>query len=91
MPANSGYIYFWRDSDGVGRIRVCEGSFAGFDMTNSNVPFEQQDCDAALRKRLNGININRPRVCPPPNDALSVKFNFTLRNGVIFATDLSAI
>jgi hypothetical protein len=86
MPTGTGYIYFWRAADGVGRIRVCSGSFADL-----NVPFEQQDCDAALQATLSGMNINRPRECPPPAGALRVRFGFIIRDGAMFATNIVAI
>ena len=85
MPSGTGYIYFWRAADSAGRIRVCSGSFSGL-----NVPFLQQDCDAALQAALSGININRPRECPPPADALRVRFGLVIRDGAMFATDISA-
>ena len=87
MPASStGYIYFWRAFDAVGRIRVCSGSFAEL-----NVPFEQSDCDGALQKKLSTMNINRSRECPPPQGALRVSFGFTIRAGAMFATGISEI
>jgi hypothetical protein len=80
----TGYIYHWRTNDGVGRIRVCTGSF-----TNLNVPFSVEDCDAALRKVLKDGNISRPRECPPPADALRVRFSLEVRNGALTATNIS--
>ena len=83
--ASRGYIYHWRTNDGVGRIRVCSGSFADL-----NVPFDGEECDTALRKTLNGQNISKERVCPPPDNVLLVKFDLTVADGDLTATNISA-
>lgn len=80
----TGYIYHWRNADGVGRIRVCTGSF-----TDLNAPFSSEDCDAALRKVLQEGNINRPRECPPPAGALRVRFSLQVSGGTLAATNIS--
>lgn len=83
--ASKGYIYHWRTNDGVGRIRVCSGSFADL-----NVPFDGQDCDAPLRKTLKDQNISKERVCPPPDDVLLVTFDLTVQEGDLTATNISS-
>ncbi len=80
----SGYIYFWRIQDGNGRIRVCQGAFAGL-----NVPFALADCDAALQTELSQKNINQPRQCPPPSNALLVNCDLVIREGVLVAVNVS--
>jgi hypothetical protein len=84
--ASRGYIYHWRTNDGLGRIRVCSGSFADL-----NVPFAGEDCEATLKKKLDGQNISRERVCPPPNDVLLVKFDLTVQDGDLTATNISLV
>jgi hypothetical protein len=80
----SGYIYFWRVQDGNGRIRVCQGDFAGL-----NVAFALADCDAALQADLALKGINQPRQCPPPDNALLVSFGFAIREGDVVAVNVS--
>ena len=80
----SGYIYFWRMLDGNGRIRVCQGNFAGL-----NVPFALADCDAALQLELAQKGINQPRQCPPPDNALLVNCGFAIREGDVVAMNVS--
>ena len=82
--ANRGYIYHWRISDGVGRIRVCTGDFS-----NLNVPFDAQECDAELKKILNEQNISKDRVCPPPDNVLLVSFDLTVQEGDLVASNIS--
>ena len=82
--ASRGYIYRWRTNDDVGRIRVCSGNFADL-----NVPFEGEECDAALKKKLDGQNITKERVCPPPDDVLLVTFDLTVQDGDLAATNIS--
>ena len=81
---DSGYIYHWRINDGVGRIRVCSGSFSDL-----NVPFALEECDKPLKKILNEQNISKDRVCPPPDDVLLVSFDLTVEEGSLVAQDIS--
>jgi hypothetical protein len=79
-----GYIYFWRVQGGNGRIRVCQGDFAGL-----NVAFALTDCNATLQKELAEKGINQPRQCPPPDNALPVNFGFAIREGNVVAVNVS--
>jgi hypothetical protein len=83
--SDKGYIYFWRNSDVVGKIRICNGNFSGL-----NVGFSLEDCDASLQSRLQASNINGVRVCPPPNGSLCITCSFGVSSsGNYVATNIS--
>jgi hypothetical protein len=82
--SGSGYIYFWRKDDEAGNIRICKGNFAGL-----NVAFAFAECSKSLQKILRQININKKRECPPPSDALVVKFDLAVDAGDMIATNIS--
>ncbi|MEK7832520.1 MAG: hypothetical protein AAB401_15620 [Acidobacteriota bacterium] len=84
--SGKGYIFFWRNLDGKGRIRACQGSFAGLEP-----PFTLSDCDASLQLELALINIQQSKQCPPPPNSLRVQFDFGVSNGQLVAINVSKI
>lgn len=83
--ANKGYIYFWRNSDAAGKIRICSGNFS-----NLNVGFSISDCSKGLQTKLKGNNLNQTRTCPPPVGSLCVTCDFGVStSGDFIATNIS--
>jgi len=82
--SGKGYIFFWRNQDAKGRIRVCQGAFPGLEP-----PFTLNDCDASLQLVLAEINIQQSKQCPPPPNVLRVKFDFGVDGGQVIAINVS--
>ena len=74
MPSGTGYIVDWFVEDVGGIIHVCDGD----NLVGDDVAFPFDECSNELKSILEEGSIHEAVKCPPPDGALSVKFDFDL-------------
>ncbi|HEU4510652.1 MAG TPA: hypothetical protein VFR78_20650 [Pyrinomonadaceae bacterium] len=74
MPSGTGYIVDWIVEDIGGIIHVCDGDH----LVGEDVAFLFEDCSKQLKNILEEGSIHEIVDCPPPANALTVRFDFDI-------------